>query len=653
MSDPLQSASPGRPFLPMPAGTWNAVLDAAKDFRRRRQGAQGGGPLVDPFSPASHVWLQNPGSSITTLAAFSVQAYGAPLLDPGESEENQYEVSRRPAVTGSTPAGAADQVCVTIEPVVGQQIGRAVSSGIALARLVVHDAAHTRAVPVAAVTDYLETAASGGYPVLHQWPDVIEDSDPEQVWALVLIGPVGVAGVGSGSGSGSGAGSGAGSGGGGAPPRCSGNVYSVTRYRSERLGDFLVQFSWLETLRYTADGCLELVRGAESSEPLGCVPCDADGPGSGGSGSGAGCAPIGTFFIAHTPIGDVDAGVEVTFSLVVISGSPGPFHYLWEINGEVSEEESPTYIFPAAGEYQVTVVIQNDCTGELASDVIIVTADAGPTPSCLPGINVPPKVCVELFGGTGDGTVLNGMRIPLAAFQPNTGAPQPAWTLPCFDRPFPFGLTNTPIPFPRISGGAPSGLGSTADGGGSGCGGFFEFGLNFAVGTTPGAPTATDSPFEVVWTGIPLTNGYTGTVNARMVGRLGRCMATVGGQTIPVLLTLEGDALDICPASGPGVYRSRLNYMPNSPLGDGWMSEDMGCAFGTPRYQWLVFFDSGTWKLRLKCGGATGEVAATGISFNPFAATFDVTALAGTCVVGGSPIVTVTETPHQDVYGSP
>lgn len=89
----------------------------------------------------------------------------------------------------------------------------------------------------------------------------------------------------SGSGSGSGE-EGSGSGGDGSDNRCTGTVYSITRYRNECIEGILYQYTWLETLVWNDVGCLDLIIGEETAEEIGCCECINSGCCDGGGGNG-------------------------------------------------------------------------------------------------------------------------------------------------------------------------------------------------------------------------------------------------------------------------------------------------------------------------------------------------------------------------------
>lgn len=178
MPDDLSEVSRGQPFKPS-ASAWNSFVRAAKSHRMQERGKTGGDGFEDSIDPALTCLVKWTGSSIDTLAAHSVLAYGDAIINV--PSDNKFLAQQRPIFEASAPAAATDQFVITTEPIVGQQIGRAVCAGLAVVKVNVSDAGHTRAVPVASETDYLASAASGGVPILYK------ESGTGELWAVVRI----------------------------------------------------------------------------------------------------------------------------------------------------------------------------------------------------------------------------------------------------------------------------------------------------------------------------------------------------------------------------------------------------------------------------------------------------------------------------------
>jgi hypothetical protein len=184
VSNPLDPFPPNTvsPFLTS-AATGNAVLDEARRSRDRRDGPPAGGVFDVAFEASTKAWVQWTGSSVSTLDAFSVLAYGSAVVDPSADATSRLASARRPAFEGNTPAGCGLFV-VTLQPIQGQQIGQAVTSGLVPVQVNVTSTAHTRAVPVATTTGHLDSSATDGVPVV--WPRPFTATGVQ--WAVVLLG---------------------------------------------------------------------------------------------------------------------------------------------------------------------------------------------------------------------------------------------------------------------------------------------------------------------------------------------------------------------------------------------------------------------------------------------------------------------------------
>jgi hypothetical protein len=182
--DPLAHVRPGQP-LTVEAATWNALIDGARAARAGRAPGQVAPPATAAVYPSLTCLVQYDAASTETLDAHSVVTLGESLVDLSGTDGDPHGVNRRPAFVLGTPTGAGDLVAVTLEPIQGQAIGRAVVSGLAVALVDVSDVDHTRAVPIAGNTDKFESGDSGGYPIVYR-----ETGTGEQ-WAVVLLGAPG------------------------------------------------------------------------------------------------------------------------------------------------------------------------------------------------------------------------------------------------------------------------------------------------------------------------------------------------------------------------------------------------------------------------------------------------------------------------------
>lgn len=158
-ADPLQDASAGRgsPFVTS-IDTVNGVLEAARDFRRRRLGELNGATPNNPSrQPACYCWVRNDVGS--DLAVRSVVALNStPVISAVDHPDT---VNQTPVFPGTAPAAATDVFAILVEPIETGKIGIAVVMGMVVCDLAVSDATHTFAVPVIATTATLASATSG------------------------------------------------------------------------------------------------------------------------------------------------------------------------------------------------------------------------------------------------------------------------------------------------------------------------------------------------------------------------------------------------------------------------------------------------------------------------------------------------------------
>lgn len=178
MPDLLRHVHAGEP-LAIDADTWNALVDAARAYRAGHAGTPSAQPFRSPLAAALHCLVKYDASSGSVLPAFSVLRIADTLTDV---DADPHAHQGRPAYLGAAPA-AGGQVVVTVEPIRGGKIGRAVLTGHVAVTLAVSDTGHTRAVPIANDTTKLASAALGGYPVV--W----KETGTGDVWAVVLLGP--------------------------------------------------------------------------------------------------------------------------------------------------------------------------------------------------------------------------------------------------------------------------------------------------------------------------------------------------------------------------------------------------------------------------------------------------------------------------------
>jgi hypothetical protein len=164
--EPLHRVVQGQP-LEIRAETWNQVLEMAYAARQKRLGVAGDPTVDNGIVPADMVMVyQPPNTSNLGIGQWAVLTYQGPAVDPAL---DQNAVQRRPAVTGAVPQTTADQVCITVEPILAGGFGRAVCSGAAVVMLQVcpaYSSVPGWACPVAGESGFMQTCGAGGYPLI-------------------------------------------------------------------------------------------------------------------------------------------------------------------------------------------------------------------------------------------------------------------------------------------------------------------------------------------------------------------------------------------------------------------------------------------------------------------------------------------------------
>ncbi len=156
MSDPYTPVIPGTQRQAPSARTFNGLLRAGQ-ANSRNQGKLDTGPGGAFGEPSLVCLVQNKTGA--DLPAFSVLVQAAAIINPATVP---YEAQAQPAFTGVAVSVVTAPFVITTEPLGNNAIGQAVVSGLALVDVNITDLAHTRAVPTAAVTNQLASAASGG-----------------------------------------------------------------------------------------------------------------------------------------------------------------------------------------------------------------------------------------------------------------------------------------------------------------------------------------------------------------------------------------------------------------------------------------------------------------------------------------------------------
>lgn len=185
MADPYQHLSKGDAPRII-AESWNAALDAGREFRRTMLGKQGGQAPDSPITPSLIILVRNDTGA--DKPARSVLALGDPVGDPVNLP---IAFRNRPVFAGTLPAAATDAFAILLDGAADGAIGRACLMGETVADVHVNDAAHQYAVPVAGVSSYLDSAAIG--PVRIEWKETSGVSTKRSIVFITQAG--GIAGV--------------------------------------------------------------------------------------------------------------------------------------------------------------------------------------------------------------------------------------------------------------------------------------------------------------------------------------------------------------------------------------------------------------------------------------------------------------------------
>lgn len=153
--DPFKKVVPGSP-LAISAAAWNAVQDAAREYRRRRAGGLLSGPLAAAVEPSHTVLVSNQTGS--PLSERAVLALGTPTVS---AVDDPFGVQARPLFPGTLADSTSDPFGILLEPLDSSKVGRAVVGGVAVCDLNVTDSTHTHARPSTTSTAVLDSAAAG------------------------------------------------------------------------------------------------------------------------------------------------------------------------------------------------------------------------------------------------------------------------------------------------------------------------------------------------------------------------------------------------------------------------------------------------------------------------------------------------------------
>jgi len=182
----LRKVKSGDPLI-IPAQTFNAFVDAALDYRFRCQQVATGS--LQSTSRTDIILVRN--ASGADRARFDVLGIASPLIDPTDNTE---EFESRVVLSGVVPEEQhTGRFVVLLEPIAAGELGRAVITGVCVARVEPSQVdPYVDDDPFADVkvgeTGVLLGGASGAAQVL--WLQPYDDrTDPAVAWAVVRIGP--------------------------------------------------------------------------------------------------------------------------------------------------------------------------------------------------------------------------------------------------------------------------------------------------------------------------------------------------------------------------------------------------------------------------------------------------------------------------------
>lgn len=174
--DPLKKVRPGDP-LQVPAAGYNAMVDAARAEKMRRQGIERSARAG--FRQTGIVLVKN--NSGADRDRFNVLGIDGPIFTPAEGLDS---FKNDQAFKGITPATAdhLGNFVILLEPIESGKIGPAVASGVCPVRVNVTDESHGYADVADGQAGYLASGASGAARIL-----CVESGTGEK-WAKVRIG---------------------------------------------------------------------------------------------------------------------------------------------------------------------------------------------------------------------------------------------------------------------------------------------------------------------------------------------------------------------------------------------------------------------------------------------------------------------------------
>jgi hypothetical protein len=147
--------------LSIPAETFNSFIDAARDFRERRQ-RTGARPAGEDRAGGTLLVRNDCGFDV---GRFNVLGVSWPLFDPGTDLE---EYKNEPAFSCVVPteAGHLGRFVITTEPIASGEVGYALATGVCPVQIDIQDPAELFADVTDGVETHLTSGTSGGAAIL-------------------------------------------------------------------------------------------------------------------------------------------------------------------------------------------------------------------------------------------------------------------------------------------------------------------------------------------------------------------------------------------------------------------------------------------------------------------------------------------------------
>jgi len=176
MADVLKKVQRGQPLV-IPASTYNAFVDAAQDYQRRKLSQQSTG--LSTSRDADMVLVKN--SSGADRARFEILGINAPVITP---TDNLDQFLNRPALSGVIPTAANHwgKFVILAEPIRNGLLGLGWLSGVCPVKVDIVNANHWHADVADNIAANLKSSGGGAAQIL--W----KESGTGVKWAVVRLG---------------------------------------------------------------------------------------------------------------------------------------------------------------------------------------------------------------------------------------------------------------------------------------------------------------------------------------------------------------------------------------------------------------------------------------------------------------------------------